>query len=366
MKQYTLYILLFVACLNHLYANDSLDIANDSFLQTLNDSGQSQQKALTSIQDTINQISTNEFMFADTRRYLIDGSLPMRLTKIKPVSAAIFGATLTGLFIIQHEMQQSTIWKNVSPKFRIAEDYQYSLGADKFGHFYGTYMPSYFMSQVFMSTGFGYDLSHVLGGSLGLLYTTYVEILDGYSVDFGFSPSDWYADIAGSAYFIAQHYLPVLQNFQPKFMYVKPSWIGEKNRWEAESFIDDYSAQTFWMSINVHNLLPNKLKNYWPDFLELSVGYAVFSLCSDGYRGHSCDPVISEPVSAAAWGNRTVLIGLDYNLVKLLPDGGSFWNWLKQTLNQFKILPSPTIAIGRTTRFYLTFPFPIKIGNIRF
>ena len=358
MKQYNLYIILCVSCINYLFANDS-------FPQTLNDSAQSQQKVLTSIQDTINQITTNEFIFADTRRYLIDGSLPMRLTKIKPVSAAIFGATLTGLFVVQHEMQQNTIWKDVGP-FHIVEDYQYSLGADKFGHFYGTYMPSYFMSQVFMSTGFGYDLSHVLGGTLGLLYTSYVEVLDGYSKDFGFSPSDWYADFAGASFFVAQHFVPVLQNFQPKFMYVKPSWIGEKNRREAESFIDDYSAQTFWMSINVHNLLPKSMKNYWPDFLELSVGYAVYSLCTCDWHGLPCDPAISEPVSKGAWGNRTLLIGLDYNLVKLLPDDGAFWNWLKQSLNLFRFLPAPTLEIGRTTRFYLTFPFPIKIGNIRF
>ena len=310
-------------------------------------------------------ISTSEFRFADMPRYLIDGSLPNRITKIKPVPTIILGASLTGIFIIQHEMQQSTIWKEVGA-FHFAEDYQYSLGADKFGHFYGTYLPSYLMSQVFLSSGFGYDLSHVLGGTVGLLYTSYVEILDGYSKGFGFSPSDWYADFAGASYFVAQHYIPVLQNFQPKFLYVKPSWIGEKNRREAESFIDDYSAQTFWISVNMHNLLPKSMKNYWPDFLELSLGYGVFSLLTPGWKGLPCDPSISQPVSDAAWGNRTFMIGLDYNLVKLLPDGGSFWNWFKQTLNQFRFLPAPTLAIGRTTRFYLTFPFPIKIGNVQF
>jgi hypothetical protein len=366
MKQYNLYIILFASCINYLFAIDTIELTKDSIPQTLNNPVQIRENKVSSEPDSIYQISKNEFMFADTRRCLIDGSLPLSTTKIKPVSATIFGAALTGLFVVQHEMQQNTIWKNVSPKFNIAEDYKYSLGADKFGHFYGAYMPSYFMSQVFMSTGFGYDLSHVLGGTLGLLYTSYVEVLDGYSKDFGFSPSDWYADFAGSAFFVAQHYIPVLQNFQPKFMYVKPSWIGEKNRREAESFIDDYSAQTFWMSINVHNLLPKSIENYWPDFLELSVGYAVYSLCTPCFKNLPCDPVVSEPVSRDAWGNRTLLIGLDYNLVKLLPDDGAFWNWLKQSLNLFRFLPAPTLEIGRTTRFYLTFPFPIKIGNIRF
>jgi hypothetical protein len=74
---------------------------------------------------------------------------------------------------------------------------------------------------------------------------------------------------------------------------------------------------------------------------------------------------LSEPIYPYVWGNRKLIIALDYDLVKLLPDGGHFWNWLKQSLNYFK-LPSPAIEIGKPIRFYLLYPFPIQIGSMKF
>jgi hypothetical protein len=60
------------------------------------------------------------------------------------------------------------------------------------------------------------------------------------------------------------------------------------------------------------------------------------------------------------FGSPRFIIALDYNLVKLLPDGGSFWNWFKQTLNFWKF-PSPAIEIGEQVRFFLFYPFTINI-----
>ena len=208
-------------------------------------------------------VPENEFYYANNKRYTILGSRPNLTTKIKPIPAVILGSVFAGIFIVQHEMQQNTIWKDVGP-FNIQEDGQWTYYLDKGGHFYGSYMPSYLMSEILMTSGFSWDLSTILGSVFGLCYTGYVEVLDGYSKGFGFSPSDFYADILGSSFFLAQHYIPVLQNFTPKFQYVKPSWIGEKNRRPSETFIDDYSAQTFWMGVNVHNLLPKSINKYWP------------------------------------------------------------------------------------------------------
>lgn len=302
-------------------------------------------------------VQINKFTYAGQRRWLIDGSQPYVTTKIKPIPAILFGTGVAGLFVVQHQMQQSTIWKETGP-FHIQEDWRWSWALDKAGHFYGTYTASYIFSEILLEMGFSLDLGTVTGSALGLLYTGYVEVLDGFSRDFGFSPSDFYADFAGASFYLLQNYVPILQNFSPTFMYVKPSWISEKSRIPHDSFIDDYSAQTFWMSINVHNLLPQEAKPYWPDWLELSIGYGVFSLCAPG---HNCDLKYSIPFAPDVYGNRSLLIGLDYNLVKLLPDGGSFWNWLKQGLRLVRILPAPTLQISdRGTNFYLLFPFNIK------
>jgi hypothetical protein len=303
--------------------------------------------------DTFELVPADKFVNADMSRYTIDGNLPYEHTHIKPLNASIIAGSLTAIFVVQHEMQQNTIWKKTGP-FNFAEDGHWTAYLDKGGHFFGTYLPSYIFSETLMTSGLSWDMSVIIGSSLGLAYTSYVEILDGFSQGFGFSPSDFYADLAGAGFFLAQHYVPVLQNFSPKFMYVRPAWIGERNRAEAETFIDDYSSQVFWMSINVHNLLPTDFKKYWPTWLELSVGYAVYSLCAGSEV--KCYPQ-SEYISKDVWGNRKVIISLDYNLVKMLPDGGSFWNWFKQSLNHVK-LPAPAIEIGKnSTRFSLLYPF---------
>jgi len=63
--------------------------------------------------------------------------------------------------------------------------------------------------------------------------------------------------------------------------------------------------------------------------------------------------------------SRRYVVGLDYNLVELLPDGPNFWNWLKQTLNLVK-WPAPAIEFSSNgTRFHLLYPFTISIGNIQ-
>ncbi len=299
----------------------------------------------------------DKFTYANHRRWLIDGTQPFEITKIKPISAILFGTAVAAIFVVQHQMQQSTIWKETGP-FHIQEDWRWTWGLDKAGHFFGGYATSYFFAEILMAIGVSWEMASITGAGLGLLYTSYVEVLDGFSKDFGFSPTDFYADLAGAGFYLLQYYCPVLQNFSPKFMYVNPAWIGEKTRIPHDSFIDDYSSQTFWLSVNVHNLLPDKAKSYWPDWLELTFGYGVFSLCDPRY---DCDLNLSYPFSSEAYGNRSFLIGLDYNLVKLLPDGGSFWNWLKQGLNLFRLLPAPALQISdRGTNFYLLFPFGIK------
>ena len=322
-----------------------------------NDSVVTAANPVNTMDDSSAFILQNEFMYADNPKYTITGNLPLKNTHIKPLNTAIVGATSIGIFVIQHELQQNTIWKRVG-EFHITEDIQYALWIDKFGHFYGGYLIGYVFNEALLTCGFSNDLSTILGGILGLSYQTYVEVLDGMSVDWGFSPSDFYADIAGSAFYVAQKYVPFLQNFTPKFSYVNPQWLGEKDRNPHDSFIDNYSAQNFWMSINIRNIFGGAIKQYIPDWMQVSVGYAAYSLCNPG--SGLCDPNISTPINDNVWGNRKIIIALDYDLVKLLPDGPPAWNWFKQTLNYFKF-PAPAIEFGfeGKTKFYFLYPFKI-------
>ena len=303
-------------------------------------------------------VSKENFKYSDNQRYLLDGSLPNASTQLKLVPSLILGGVYIGVLYAQNQAQMNTIWKQQT-NFRIIEDGKYALYADKPGHIFGCYFTSYLWSETLMLAGFSWESATIIGTVLGFAYSTYVEILDGFGANWGFSPTDELSNFVGAGFFLAQHYIPFLQNFTPKFMYIPAKWYGEHKRAEAQMFIDDYSSHTMWLSVNVHNLLPESLKDYWPSWMQLSFGYAARNL------GDSLYAPKFYYNGTYSFGSPRFIISLDYNLVKLLPDDGAVWNWLRQTLNLFK-LPSPAIEFGEVTKFYLIYPFPIKIGNIRF
>lgn len=307
-------------------------------------------------------VPQTEFYYADNPRCTISGELPYNSTKIKPISALALGGVYGTVFVLQHIGQMNTIWKDQTD-FKIVEDGDYALYADKVGHFYGCYLMSYIWGESLMWAGVSKNTSTWLGALLGLGYSGYVEILDGYGANWGFSPSDLYADIFGASFYVAQNYFPVLQNFTPKFCYYPSPWFGQIHRRPSEIFVDDYSSHTLWLSINVHNLLPDNLKKYWFPWMQLSVGYAARNLTLPDLaeKGKTYDYV-----SNTVYGDPKYLLSLDVDLVKLLPDGCAFWNWIRQGLNYIK-LPTPTLEFSKSgTRFYLLYPFPINIGSLKF
>ncbi len=302
-------------------------------------------------------VPLKNFVYADNVRYTISGSPPLEDTKLKTTPTILFASGLTCVFIAQHIGQLQTIWKEMGD-FTFTEDIEQDMWADKCGHFYGSYLASYILSESMMEVGFSWEAATVWGGVLGLSYSTYVEILDGFGENWGFSPSDFYADIAGAVFFIGQHYIPFLQNFTPRFSYIPAELYGEDSRQPSTMFIDDYSSQSFWISANVENMLPEKMKPYWADWLQISFGYAARNLCAPLVEGSDCDPNKSEVRNGnIVWGSPRYIVALDVDYVKALPDCGKFGNWLKQSLNFFK-LPTPAVEFSKKgTKFYLLYPF---------
>jgi hypothetical protein len=300
----------------------------------------------------------SQFMYADMPRYMLIGGTPRIESKIQTIPLAICAGIMTGLFVLQHQMQMKTIWKNHSP-FKFQDDALEEIWIDKTGHFYGVYAAAYSLREGFLAMGFNWNAANNWAAVVGTLYSTYVEILDGYGEQWGFSPTDFAADVAGGLFFAAQNYFPTLQNITPKFHYIPAEWFGYKSRNPHEIFIDDYSSQAFFYSLNIYNMLPESWKPYYPSWLELSIGYVV----RNGLvlsQAKEIDVPCSECISLkeGAWGSPRLVLALDYNMVKLLPDGGNIWNWFKQSLNLIKF-PSPALEIGKVTRFYLMFPFKI-------
>lgn len=319
--------------------------------------------------DTINKInnlenskyiSESEFFYGDHKRYSITGKRPLKETDINPWAFGAFTGTYVAFMITQHLIQVNTIWEEQGD-FKIIEDGQYALQADKAGHFFGAYYASYFFNEGFQASGLSNDAAAFWGAMMGLSYQLYIEIMDGFGVNWGFSPSDFYADVAGSLFYILQHHFPILQNFTPKFMYFPANLHGELRRQPHDMFIDDYSSHTMWMSVNVHNLLSDNFEKYWPNWLELSFGYAARNLCDQRNPNFECNPEKSHYQTDVVWGSPRFILALDYNLVKIIPEGPNFVNWLVQSLNYFK-MPSPAVEFGPglSPEFYFVYPFRIN------
>ncbi len=284
--------------------------------------------------------------FGGYPRAPLDGSPPQRPRTPQLWKVAVIGAAYGGALVTLHYIQKNAWWKVYAP-FHVVEDWDYALQVDKAGHFYGGYLMSYLCSEALLSAGIDLPTAVHAGALLGLLYQTYVEVEDGFSRDWGFSPTDALFNFLGVYWYVAQHYWQPLQAFQPRWQYIPARWAGDLPREHGGSFIDDYNSSSFWLSIALHRLLPESWRRYYPEWLMISIGY--------GARN----------IDTRLPKERRIMLGLDYNLRALLPDGPPLWNWLRQGLLLLK-LPSPAVEFGpHPPRFRLLYPLRLQLAGAR-
>ncbi len=153
------------------------------------------------------------------------------------------------------------------------------LQVDKVGHAYSAYSESRASMELWRWAGLPRNKRIWIGGLSGVAYQSIIEILDGFSSQYGFSPGDFAANIFGSGIFLAQEFAWNDQRIKFKFSFHK-KYYGEADldkradaiygSTEIERFIKDYNAQSYWLSANIHSFFP---ESKLPRWLSLSVGY---------------------------------------------------------------------------------------------
>ncbi|WP_254712666.1 MULTISPECIES: DUF2279 domain-containing protein [unclassified Polaribacter] len=216
---------------------------------------------------------------------------------------------------------------------------------DKVGHM----MTSYYIGKIGMEVldwaGVSRKNQLIYGATSGFAFLTAVEVLDGFSDEWGASPGDILANAAGTGLLVGQELLwneqriTVKYSFhQTEFAKQRPNTLGENYLQQA---LKDYNGQTYWLSANIWSF--NK-KSSFPKWLNVALGYG-----AEGMLYGNSNAV--NPIQQDAY--RQFYLSLDLDLTKIKTNS-EFLKSVFSVVNFIKI-PAPTLEIN--TKGALTFHY---------
>ncbi len=240
----------------------------------------------------------------------------------------------------------NNVWYSDFPKsdFHLYNDGQNWLQMDKVGHSFAAYSLNRMCFESWKWSGVSEKKSLLYSSIISWSYLLGVEILDGKSSEWGFSPGDLIANSTGNALFISQHLLWKEQRFQLKYGYFKsgfaqlrPETLGANF---SERLLKDYNAQSYWLSFSPKSFLPN---SKIPSWLEISLGYSA----NAKLFGKENEAIFDGKNYSA---QREFALSLDINW-KAIPTKNKALKTLFTCLNAVKV-PFPSLFFqGKNPRF---------------
>ena len=271
-----------------------------------------------------------------------DSTNKKRVVLVTAANAAFY----TGSLIILN-----SAWYKGFPKssFHVFDDSKEWLQVDKVGHSWTAYNMARGSFGMWKWTGLPHDKAAIISGINGMTYLTVIEFLDAHSAEWGWSWSDFTANVLGSSLFTTQELLWKEQRIQFKFSFhgvdYKSSQLNARaddlygKSWQ-ERMLKDYNGQTYWMSANIHSFFP---ETNLPKWLNIAAGYG-----ADGMFGGF------ENIAKDANGNitfsrtdiprlRQFYISPDIDLTRIKTNK----KWLKSTFNLLSLfkIPAPALMI---------------------
>lgn len=184
------------------------------------------------------------------------------------VSGATYGAALVAL---------NEIWYKNSPResFHFFNDNQQWKQMDKAGHLYSTFQISRLGVHAFGKLGMSEKKRYLWGSLLGVVALTPIEILDGFSSEYGASWGDVVANVSGAGLVYGQYALWDELRIQVKYSFMPTSYATRRpevlGRGLHEEFIKDYNGMTYWLSFDLDRFL--KPESGFPKWLNIALGY---------------------------------------------------------------------------------------------
>ena len=276
------------------------------------------------------------------------------------ISKLRIAATITGLagaITALHIYQYHSWWANQRVGFHVIEDPSYQADFDKVGHTFGAYYSAHFFDEAFHWTGMDSAQSTAFGALCGVIWEYYVETEDGFARDWGFSRGDAKSDLVGATFYLLRNRVPFLRNFNFKWFYV-PTDKFLKNKpdipGQTINFIEDYGGQSYYLTMDIHSMLPETMKSYFPKWLNLALGVGGYNINSVNLNTSLGDAFI--------YRKKAFYISLDYDIEKIFPESEiAFLNFLRRTFNYWHF-PAPAFRIYPDPRFFILFPIQMSIG----
>jgi len=262
-----------------------------------------------------------------------------RLNTIVLSEASIGAITLLGLNQLWYaDFERS--------KFHTINDNSAWLQMDKLGHVFTSYQLGKYGSHLLNWSGVSERDQLFYGATLGFSFLTAVEVLDGYSKEWGFSWGDILANGSGTGLYIGQELLWKEQRIalkysfhQTKYAKQRPDKLGETY---LEQTLKDYNGQTYWLSANLHSFFK---ESKIPKWLNVAVGYG-----AEGMLTGTKD--VDNQVLTSNERYRQYFLSFDLNLSKVSTNS----KLLRSILDVFNMIkiPFPTLEFNKKgTVFHL-------------
>lgn len=161
--------------------------------------------------------------------------------------------------------------------FHFINDNREWLQMDKIGHMSSSYYSGVVGIKVYKWAGIERNKAIWHGGLTGTYFLTIIEVLDGFSEQWGASLGDLFANFSGSFLAISQELKWNEQRIQLKYSYSPTVWAQVNPKQLGSSYIErslkDYNGQTYWLTFNLKSVF-NIQKTNFPSWFSLALGYS--------------------------------------------------------------------------------------------
>jgi hypothetical protein len=255
-----------------------------------------------------------------------------RLTGVLIAQGTLYVASITGLYFAWYkDYPQST--------FHLFNDGGEWMQVDKCGHAISANYISRIGYSTYRWSGVSEQKAAWFGGLLGFAYMLNIEILDGFSSEWGFSMGDLAANTLGCAIFTGQQLAWHEQRFSLKYSFhqtqyaqYRPDVLGSNL---IQNMIKDYNGHSYWISGNISSFLPRGTR--FPKWLNVAFGYG-----AEGMTGGFGNPTVENGQSVPDYPRyRKFYLSVDVDLTRI-PTRSKVLQGIFTVLSFIKI-PAPTL-----------------------